>query len=144
MPGFGVIAVGYNLPLVLVGILQPYAKKPGAALSILKMLRVLIRHAIEIGWLKHDPSSGIKRRLRSVWSELAAYNRLVASSPAGPPRTPVRLEISRLKKNSAELAGPRRTPEPARDGSPEVGHSDRVVAANEIYPLAGTVIDPYL
>jgi len=25
------------------------------------MLRVLIRHAIEIGWLKHDPSFGIKR-----------------------------------------------------------------------------------
>ena len=33
----------------------------GAALSILKMLRVLIRHAITIGWLKHDPSIGIKR-----------------------------------------------------------------------------------
>ena len=48
MPGFGVIAVGYNLPLVLVGILQPYAKKPGAALSILKMLRVLIRHVSPI------------------------------------------------------------------------------------------------
>jgi integrase len=25
------------------------------------MLRVLIRHAIDIGWLKHDPSLGIKR-----------------------------------------------------------------------------------
>jgi hypothetical protein len=46
---------------IVTGILQPYAKKPGAALSILKMLRVLIRHAIEIGWLKHDPSFGIKR-----------------------------------------------------------------------------------
>ena len=46
---------------IIAGILQPYAKKPGAALSILKMLRVLIRHAIEIGWLKHDPSFGIKR-----------------------------------------------------------------------------------
>ena len=60
------------------GILQPYAKKPGAALSILKMLRVLIRHSIEIGWLKHDPSSGIKRpktnEVRS-WTdaEIAAF-----------------------------------------------------------------------
>jgi enterobacteria phage integrase len=38
----------------------------------LKMLRVLIRHAINIGWLKHDPSLGIKRpkmnRIRS-WTE---------------------------------------------------------------------------
>jgi enterobacteria phage integrase len=53
-------------------ILQPYAGRPGAALSILKMLRVLIRHAIDIGWLKHDPSLGIKRpkiqRIRS-WTE---------------------------------------------------------------------------
>src|SRR5262245_14033404 len=57
---------------IIAGILQPYAKRPGAALSILKMLRVLIRHAIEIGWLKHDPSFGIKRpktnEIRS-WTE---------------------------------------------------------------------------
>jgi hypothetical protein len=31
------------------------------ALTILKMLRVLIRHAIDIGWLKHDPSLASKR-----------------------------------------------------------------------------------
>jgi len=43
------------------GIMQPYAGRPGAALSILKMLRVLIRHAIDIGWLDHDPSLGINR-----------------------------------------------------------------------------------
>jgi hypothetical protein len=53
-------------------ILQPYTGRPGAALSVLKMLRVLIRHAIDIGWLKHDPSLGIKRpkiqRIRS-WTE---------------------------------------------------------------------------
>ena len=45
-----------------------YTDKPGqpplptrlmAGLAILKMLRVLIRHAIDIGWLKHDPSFGI-------------------------------------------------------------------------------------
>ena len=45
---------------------------------ILKMLRVLIRHAIDIGWLKHDPSLGIRRpkirRIRS-WTddEIEAY-----------------------------------------------------------------------
>ena len=37
------------------------------------MLRVLIRHAIDIGWLKHDPSMGIKRpkthEIRS-WTDL--------------------------------------------------------------------------
>jgi integrase len=36
------------------------------------MLRILIRHAINIGWLKYDPSVGIKRpkmnRIRS-WTE---------------------------------------------------------------------------
>jgi integrase len=42
-------------------ILQPYAGRPGAALNILKTLRILIRHAIEIGQLKHDPSIGIRR-----------------------------------------------------------------------------------
>jgi integrase len=51
---------GLNRERIL-AMLQPYAAKPGAALSILKMLRVLIRHAIDIGWLKHDPSLGIKR-----------------------------------------------------------------------------------
>jgi integrase len=53
-------------------IMQPYADRPGAALAAVKMLRVLIRHAIEIGWLTHDPSLGIKRpktqEIRS-WSE---------------------------------------------------------------------------
>jgi integrase len=56
----------------IVAVLQPYAARPGAALSILKMLRVLIRHAIDIGWLKNDPSFGIKRpktqEIRS-WSD---------------------------------------------------------------------------
>jgi integrase len=52
--------------------MQAYAARPGAALAILKMLRVLIRHAIEIGLLNHDPSIGIKRprtqEIRS-WTE---------------------------------------------------------------------------
>jgi integrase len=52
---------GLTRERIITGILQPYADRPGAALSTLKMLRVLIRHAIDIGWLKHDPSLGIKR-----------------------------------------------------------------------------------
>jgi integrase len=52
---------GLTRERIITGILQPYADRPGAALSILKMLRVLIQHAIGIGWLKHDPSLGIKR-----------------------------------------------------------------------------------
>jgi integrase len=63
---------GLNRARIITGILQPYADRPGARLAILKMLRVLIRHAIAIGWLKHDPSLGIKRpksgEIRS-WSD---------------------------------------------------------------------------
>jgi integrase len=63
---------GLSRERIVIGILQPYADRPGAALSILKMLRVLIRHAINIGWLKNDPSLGIKRpkiqRIRS-WTD---------------------------------------------------------------------------
>jgi integrase len=42
-------------------ILQPYADRPGAGLFVLKMLRVLVRHGIDIGWLKADPTLGIRR-----------------------------------------------------------------------------------
>ena len=52
---------GLSRERIINGILAPYADRPGAALSILKMLRILIRHAIDIGWLKHDPSLGIQR-----------------------------------------------------------------------------------
>jgi enterobacteria phage integrase len=68
--------------------LDPYADRPGAALSILKMLRILIRHAIMLGWLQHDPSLGIKRpkqgEVRS-WSdaELAQFE---AHWPTGTPQ----------------------------------------------------------
>jgi enterobacteria phage integrase len=61
-----------------VAILEPYAGKPGARLSILKMLRILIKHARAIGWLKYDPSETIKRpktkEVRS-WTEeeIAAF-----------------------------------------------------------------------
>lgn len=71
---------GLTRERIVTGILQPYADRPGAALSILKMLRVLIRHAIDIGWLKHDPSLGIKRpktqEIRS-WtdSEIATFEK---------------------------------------------------------------------
>ena len=41
--------------------LADYASRPGQYLAILKMLRVLIQHARSVGWLKFDPSHGIKR-----------------------------------------------------------------------------------
>jgi hypothetical protein len=63
---------GLTRERIVAGILQPYADRPGAALAILKILRVLIRHAIDIGWLKHDPSLGIRRpKTREIrsWSD---------------------------------------------------------------------------
>jgi integrase len=42
-------------------ILAPLADRPGTALSILKMLRILIRHSLALGWLNADPSVGIRR-----------------------------------------------------------------------------------
>lgn len=57
---------------ILGRILQPYADRPGARLHVLKMLRILIRHAIAENWLRHDPTTGIKRpKLREIrsWSE---------------------------------------------------------------------------
>lgn len=64
--------VGLSRERIITGILQPFANRPGAALDTLKKLRILIRHAINIGWLKHDPSLGIKRpkigRIRS-WTD---------------------------------------------------------------------------
>jgi len=63
---------GLSRERIITGILQPFADRPGAALDTLKKLRILIRHAINIGWLKHDPSLGIRRpkiqRIRS-WTE---------------------------------------------------------------------------
>ncbi len=69
---------GLTRQRIVSGILQPYADRPGAALSILKMLRVLIQHAIDIGWLDHDASLGINRpRTREIraWTEteIAAF-----------------------------------------------------------------------
>ncbi len=52
---------GLSRERIVNGFLQPFANRPGAALDTLKKLRILIRHAINIGWLKHDPSLGIKR-----------------------------------------------------------------------------------
>lgn len=63
---------GLTRERIMTGILQPFANRPGSAHATLKMLRILIRHAIDIGWLAHDPSLGIKRpklkRIRS-WTE---------------------------------------------------------------------------
>ncbi len=71
---------GLTRQRIVTGILQPYADRPGTALFTLKILRILIRHAIGIGWLNHDPSLGIKRpktqEIRS-WTdaEIAAFER---------------------------------------------------------------------
>jgi enterobacteria phage integrase len=60
---------GLTRQRIVSGILQPYADRPGAGLAILKMLRVLIRHGIDIGWLSYDPSLGIKRpKIREIRS----------------------------------------------------------------------------
>lgn len=52
---------GLTRERIITKIMEPYAGQPGAALDTLKKLRILIRHAIVLGWLKHDPSLGIKR-----------------------------------------------------------------------------------
>lgn len=56
----------------ILAILAPYADRPGQYTNLLKMLRILIRHAIAIGWLDRDPSLGIKRPKAGeirAWSE---------------------------------------------------------------------------
>jgi integrase len=71
---------GLTRSRIVTGILQPYAARPGAAQFVLKIVRILIRHAIEIDWLNHDPSLGIKRakteEVRS-WTdeEIAAFEK---------------------------------------------------------------------
>jgi hypothetical protein len=61
-------------------VLDPLANKPGACLDTLKKLRILIKHAIDKGWLKNDPSAGIKRAKTKeirAWTddELEAFKR---------------------------------------------------------------------
>jgi enterobacteria phage integrase len=71
---------GLNRSRIITAVLQPFADRPGAALDTLKKLRILIRHAIDLGWLKYDPSIGIKRpktkKIRS-WTEdeIAAFRK---------------------------------------------------------------------
>ncbi len=43
------------------GLLRAYDNRPGAKLDTLKKLRILIKHAIRLGWLRADPSLGIRR-----------------------------------------------------------------------------------
>jgi hypothetical protein len=61
-------------------ILDPLIDRPGAALDTLKKLRILIKHAMDKGLLKQDPSTGIKRaKINEIraWTdaELAAFER---------------------------------------------------------------------
>lgn len=72
--------VGLTRERIISGILEPYAGSPGAALDTLKKLRILIRHAIDVGQLRHDPSIGIKRpKTKEIraWTdtEMAAFER---------------------------------------------------------------------
>ena len=71
---------GMTAELIRSKILQPYADHPAAALDTLKKLRILIRHAIGKGWLKSDPSVGIKRpKTKEIraWTdaEMAAFEK---------------------------------------------------------------------
>jgi integrase len=61
-------------------ILNPLTDRPGAGLDTIKKLRILIRHAIDKGWITGDPSVGIKRpkgKEIRAWTdaELAAFER---------------------------------------------------------------------
>jgi enterobacteria phage integrase len=64
----------------LIKILAPYQDRPGTANNMLKVLKVIIRHAFDLGWLKFDPTIGMKRmklgRIRG-WTdaELEAFER---------------------------------------------------------------------
>jgi enterobacteria phage integrase len=64
----------------IISILEPIADRPAAALDTLKKLRILIRHAVDVGQLKIDPSLGIKRpKTKEIraWTdaELQAFRR---------------------------------------------------------------------
>lgn len=69
----------------IIKMLQTFADRPGAALDTLKKLRILVRHAIDLGWLRHDPTLAIKRpktkEIRS-WNdgEIAAFEKRWAIS----------------------------------------------------------------
>lgn len=52
---------GLSRERIMTGLLRHFADRPGAALDTLKKLRILIRHAISIGWIGHDPSLRIMR-----------------------------------------------------------------------------------
>jgi integrase len=71
---------GLTRERIISKVLAPYADRPAAALDTLKKLRILIRHAIDLGWLTQDPSQGIKRsRTKEIraWTdaELAAFEK---------------------------------------------------------------------
>ncbi len=63
---------GLNPVRIRRAFLEPLSDRPGQSLAILKLVRVLTRHAIELGWIHSDPTAGIKRpkteEIRS-WTE---------------------------------------------------------------------------
>ncbi len=52
---------GLNRQRIVSGILGPLVDKPGAARTLLVVLRVLLAYGREIGWLEHSPERDIKR-----------------------------------------------------------------------------------
>ena len=75
---------GLTAERIKTAFLDPYAGKPGARLAILKMLRILIRHAIGKDWLRHDPSQTIKRpKTKEIRSWTEARDRAVRVALAG-------------------------------------------------------------
>jgi integrase len=74
------LVVGLTPERVEKAFLVPNVGKPGKAHSLLKMLRILVKHAIRTGMLKSDPTIGIERpRLSEIrsWTEaeIAAFER---------------------------------------------------------------------
>lgn len=71
---------GMTRERIITKMLEPFATKPAAALDTLKKLRILIRHAVNLGQLKHDPTLGIKRpKTKEIraWTdvEMAAFEK---------------------------------------------------------------------
>ena len=106
---------GLSRERIITGILQPYADRPGAALDTLKKLRILIRHAINVGWLKHDPSLGIKRpkikKIRSWTDDEIEHFKSVGLSALNNAAFHLFLNLGQRRSDVVRLAQTHITPE---------------------------------
>jgi integrase len=48
-------------PVRVEKMLAPFADRPGEYVNLLKLLRIVVKHARRLGWLKHDPTVGVDR-----------------------------------------------------------------------------------